>query len=178
MSAVILPVSGKQTLNEKPAGQVLLRDEARRLAEQVRKNFWGELLPVCAETVARRLGIKVAVTNLYGTALGVIVKKVGQEPQIFVEKDATCAFQNFICAHEIGHYLERTMLLTIPDDDYGFVDRRFGETDIHEFFATVFAYHLLMPAEVLCRSDDTVSAAAQFNVPVHAVRDWHHSVKR
>lgn len=124
-------------------------------AEGILKTLWrqgprGEVaVPVDPVAIARGLGLEVFSVNLADPDLsGMLSKGRGEEARIYLNTTQHDHRQRFTCAHEIGHYVKRT----INGDDVAFeyVDRRdhlSGRgTDPEERWANAFAAALLMPA--------------------------------
>ena len=78
-----------------------------------------------------------------------IVKRASERnAKAFIDKEEPGVRQCFILAHELGHFIERTVIA--KGDEYGFEESRMygcGENDYfpHEFFADKFAGAILMP---------------------------------
>lgn len=75
-----------------------------------------------------------------------LVKQHGSPPVIFLNETDSRVRQRFTCAHELGHWMKRSVM----KDDWAFVDRRdqlSGRgTDPSERYSNAFAAALLMPA--------------------------------
>lgn len=156
---------------------MLVKDVASKLADEVRQNYWGESVPVDPFAIAKELSIDVRLDPALGDDVaGVIIKEYDEDPVIYINASDSRVRQRFTCAHEIGHYIERTIVQDQPDDDFGFTDKRqSGPNDIHEFFADMFAANLLMPehdVRLLAEQhgDKTVALARAFDVSLPAMR--------
>lgn len=155
---------------------MLVKEVAKSSAESVLATYWPEdVLPVRPEVIARRLGIDVRVTSLPEDTSGFIRKTSGEDAQIFLEASDSQLRRTFTCAHELGHYIERTEVQKTPDDDFGFVDKRNSRVhDAHEFFANEFAGNLLMPAAKVTgfheQGNDAIRMAALFGVSIPAMK--------
>ncbi|WP_025157550.1 ImmA/IrrE family metallo-endopeptidase [Leifsonia aquatica] len=123
---------------------MLVKDAARIAAENALAEHWNGKFPVDPVAIAEGFDITVWLDALDDDISGAIVAD-GEKVQIFLAEDEPFERQTFTCAHEIGHYLERT---AARDDDYSFKDTRSPHGyDLHEFYADEFAGNLLMPAE-------------------------------
>lgn len=154
---------------------MLIKDVAAKEAESVLATHWGASFPVDPSAIAERLGVLVRRAPLPADTSGLIMKRQGEDAEILVERADSPMRQRFTVAHELGHFIERTVVQKTPDEDFGFIDRRQARVhDAHEFFANEFAANLLMPAvEVRRRYDhnpDAISLAAQFGVSTMALK--------
>lgn len=138
------------------------REEAKNLVERYGTNAPREL--------CKRLGINVYEVNLPDGSSGMIVKRGGEDAEIFVEANDPPVRRKFTLAHELGHYMERAL---VHDDDFSFRERRGMDYDLHEFFADEFAGALLMPEDEFLRLMDSgatnTGLAAHFDVSLSAV---------
>jgi len=120
---------------------------AEEAAERVRKEFWGDAVPVDPAQVAEALGLQVLAAQLGPQLAGALVKEPGKDPQIFLNGADSSNRKRFTCAHEIGHFVKRAD----ADSDYEYYDFRdsFSGTgvDPEERYANAFAAALLMPKE-------------------------------
>jgi Zn-dependent peptidase ImmA (M78 family) len=91
------------------------------------------------------------------------MRRAGEDAFIFIEARDSQLPQRFTCAHELGHYIERTDVQTVPDDDFGFVDRRHARTG-----------NLLMPGSEVRRfasfESDAIKMAGYFGVSIPAMK--------
>ncbi|TDX80828.1 uncharacterized protein DUF955 [Rathayibacter sp. PhB151] len=153
---------------------VLVKDAARDAATSTTQAFWGSGIPVNPHVIAEKLGIHVFESSLPDGVSGFIRKTADEDPVVFLEASHSPLRKRFTLAHEIGHYIERTQIQERPDEDFGFVEKRGANQDIHEYFANEFAANLLMPVDAVNRafgSDaDAIRLAAQFRVSVPAMR--------
>jgi len=121
---------------------MLIKDLAQIDAENVRREHWDDTFPVDPIVIARRMGVTPYLSRL-GDTSGLIVRPANEQAKIYINQFESKARQRFTCAHEIGHYVERTRN---RDDAYTFRDRRAGKADTpHEWYADHFAANLLMP---------------------------------
>lgn len=148
-------------------------DIAREAAESIRAAYWPHALPVRPEMIARRLSIAVTKTQLPDDYLGLLVKRPGEKAQIFLDASESEQRNTVTCAHELGHFVERTVIRATPAKDYGFVETRHRLVrDIHEDFADAFALALLMPDSYLESQQtlDPIAIASALNLPLETVQ--------
>lgn len=120
-------------------------------AEQVLQRYWNlgarPIVPVDPIFIARQMGIQVLETRLDAGVSGMLVKQHGSPPTIYLNETDSRVRQRFSCAHELGHWMKRSVM----KDDWAFVDRRdqlSGRgTDPSERYSNAFGAALLMPAE-------------------------------
>jgi Zn-dependent peptidase ImmA (M78 family) len=137
-------------------------------------------LPVDPFAIAQALGIKAYSANLDGGVSGMLVKRAGEDAEIYVHGADSRNRQRFTCAHELGHYVKRT---AAGDTAWEYVERRdlltSQGTDADEIYANQFAAALLMPREVVearfraLERPSLVGAAAlavEFGVSADAMR--------
>jgi Zn-dependent peptidase ImmA (M78 family) len=119
--------------------------DAEEAADRVRKEYWGDEVPVDPAQVAEAMGLRVLGAQLGPQLAGALVKEAGKDPQIFLNGSDSQNRKRFTCAHEIGHYVKRSDL----DNGYEYFDFRdsFSSTGINseERYANAFAAALLMP---------------------------------
>jgi Zn-dependent peptidase ImmA (M78 family) len=153
---------------------VLVKEVAREKAQSTLEAYWGEALPVDPSVIARRLGINVEVGSLPEGVSGFIRKAPERDAEIYVDADDSLQRQRFTIAHEIGHFIERTIVQDVPDEDFGFVERRGGKQTVHEFFANEYAANLLMPSDRLraahALDSDAIRLSARFGVSTTAMK--------
>lgn len=125
---------------------MLIKERAKLDAENLRAQL-RLTVPVDPFYVASLLGIQAIRTVLDPGTSGMLFGSP-EGTTILVDVTENDGRQNFTCAHEIGHYVERSNRVT-PDsrDEYAFVDRRGGKRDAFEFYADEFASNLLMPED-------------------------------
>lgn len=152
----------------------LIKDAAKEAAEQVLLDYWTpNLFPVDPALIAIRMGLKVFKAHLDPDTSGMILKVAGQPAEIYFSATEPPKRQNFTCAHELGHFVERSNRPN-PDQEFEFVDRRNGAVNAHEFYANEFAGNLLMPeldmrAEVVWGAS-VAELSERYGVSEHAVR--------
>lgn len=116
-------------------------------AERVRKEFWGDSVPVDPAQIAEAMGLEVLAAQLGQELAGALVKEAGKDPRIFLNGRDSSNRKRFTCAHEIGHFVKKTDF----DDGYEYFDFRdsFSSTGIapEERYANAFAAALLMPKD-------------------------------
>lgn len=137
-------------------------------------------LPVDPFSIAQSLGIRAYSANLDGGISGMLVKRPGEDAEIYVHAVDSANRQRFTCAHELGHYVKRSAQ---GDTAWEYVERRdlltSQGTDPDEIYANQFAAALLMPREALearfreLENPSLTSAAAlavEFGVSVDAMQ--------
>lgn len=131
--------------------------------------------PVDPIYIAQELGVDVYLANLTEDTAGMLVKRTGRAPEIYLNNRDHPNRQRFTCAHEVGHYIKRTD--GKDDQAWEFVDLRdhvSGRgTDKGEVYANQFAAALLMPAsEVrkLRQEMDAPELAIEFKVSLEAMK--------
>lgn len=154
---------------------MLIKEVAAQQAQEVLETHWDGTFPVTPSRIAKSLGISIREASLTDGTSGVIMKRPNEDAQILIEKNDPPVRQRFTAAHEIGHFIERTVVQDSPDEDFGFVDRRNSKVhNAHEFFANEFASNLLMPADEVNRlrqlNFGEVRMAAHFGVSLVAMK--------
>jgi Zn-dependent peptidase ImmA (M78 family) len=124
-----------------------------REAEQILRNAWDRRpLPVDPIQIARQLGIKVYTAGLGEGVAGMLRKRQGLDPEIFVNGNDSLNRQRFTVAHELGHYVKH---VAAGEENWEHVDYRdalSGQgTSSDEVFANQFAASLLMPKDEVIR---------------------------
>ena len=108
------------------------------------------LIPVNPFSIAQRLGLKAFTAGLNEGVSGVLVKRAGEDPEIYVHASDSPNRQRFTCAHELGHYVKRS---AAGDEAWEYVERRdllaSQGTDSEEIYANQFAASLLMPRQAI-----------------------------
>jgi Zn-dependent peptidase ImmA (M78 family) len=103
-------------------------------------------LPVNPFEIAQRLGIKAFTAGLDEGVSGILVKRAGQDAEIYVHASDSPNRQRFTCAHELGHYVKRS---AAGDEAWEYVEHRdlltSQGTNPEEIYANEFAAGLLMP---------------------------------
>jgi Zn-dependent peptidase ImmA (M78 family) len=151
---------------------------AERDAQALLKSSWqqdgGITLPVDPFRIAQKMGVKAFIAGLDAGVSGLLIKRPGQDAEIYVHGSDSPNRQRFTCAHELGHYVKRS---ATGDDGWEYVERRdlisTAGTDQEEIYANQFAAALLMPKdEVIARFSEGVSAgtlAPEFGVSADAM---------
>lgn len=153
---------------------------AERDAVGLLKTAWAPDYPVLPGPVdpiyiAQGLGIQVFTGVLDAGVSGMLVKRPGVDPEIYLNRLDSRNRQRFTCAHELGHYVQRA---STDDDNWEYVDAR-GPTAARgthpdEIYANQFAANLLMPREVVGRMVKAGMSAAemafQLGVSVEALK--------
>ncbi|MGH8477416.1 MAG: ImmA/IrrE family metallo-endopeptidase [Methylococcales bacterium] len=102
--------------------------------------------PVDPVWIASQMGLRVLDAELSERISGALVKKVGEDPVILLNKADSKNRKRFSCAHELGHCAYR---MSNGADHYEFIDYRDNQssagTNPEEIFASRFAAELLMP---------------------------------
>lgn len=115
----------------------------------------GRGFPVDPAWIAGQLGIRVIETTLPPEVSGALIKEPNQDPQIVLSKSDTINRKRFTCAHELGHFVSRSINEDKYKDEerYDYIDFRAQSaasgTDKEEIFANQFAAALLMPEEAI-----------------------------
>jgi len=127
--------------------------DPEREARQILSTAWeGRPLPVDPIQIAQQLGIKVYTAGLDEGVAGMLRKRPGLDPEIFLNGSDSLNRQRFTAAHELGHYVTHA---TAGEEDWEHVDYRGAlaseGTDPDEVFANKFAAGLLMPKEEIER---------------------------
>jgi hypothetical protein len=157
--------------------------EAEHDAQQLLAKAWkrwgpaGIYLPIDPVEIALNLGLKVLVGDGLGPGeSGWLKKEAGfEDPTIFLDRDDSRSRQRFICAHELGHYVESVKKGS--EDEWEFIDLRrpiaVGFDDPEEAYANHFAAELVMPRAVVSeRAPDSnaIALAAEFGVTGDVMR--------
>jgi Zn-dependent peptidase ImmA (M78 family) len=118
-----------------------------REAQQLLDTAWqGRSVPVDPIQIAQQLGIKVFTAGLDEGIAGMLRKRAGHDPEIFINSADSLNRQRFTAAHELGHYIQH---VATGEAEWEHVDYRGAlaaeGTDPDEIFANQFAAGLLMP---------------------------------
>src|ERR1700727_340907 len=132
-------------------------------------------LPVDPFVIAQKLGIKAYAAGLDRGISGMLVKRAGEDPEIYVHASDSPNRRRFTCAHELGHYYKRS---ATGDTDYEYVEHRDLLTsqgnDPDEIYHNQFAASLLMPREEVVRRHEeghgVSTLAYEFGVSEDAMR--------
>ncbi len=105
-------------------------------------------LPVDPIFIAEELGLGVYLATLSDGVSGMLVKRPGQDPEIYLQQSDSRNRQRFTCAHELGHYIAAE-----GDETLEYVEHRAllasqGRKP-EEIYANQFAAALLMPAPLV-----------------------------
>lgn len=148
----------------------LVWQDARERAADVLDRYWDGTYPVKVSEISRKLGVMPYRATLPDGLSGMIIKEKGGVPRSYADADEPDVCRRFTFAHELGHYIERTILA--DDDEFAFKDGRSGKYDLHEFYADEFAGALLMPEEDFAKMQQEgkslIAMAARFGVPLDA----------
>jgi len=130
-------------------------------------------VPVNPFVIAERLGIKAYSASLDQNVSGMLIKKPGEDPEIYVHASDSPNRQRFTCAHELGHYVKRS---ATGDVEWEYVEHRdlltSQGTNPEEIYANQFAASLLMPREKIEELHKTLGAVAlayEFGVSADAM---------
>lgn len=121
-----------------------VRMHAKSNAEGVLDLHWDGSLPVDPAIIAARVGVEVFNAQLGNDVYGILQRKQGRSAQMFLDADQPVNRWRFSCAHELGHYIDRSARL---DEDIEYVEKRSDDNPFSndEIFANEFAGNLLMP---------------------------------
>lgn len=149
-----------------------IRTKARDDAALVLDTYWFGGIPVDPIAIARSMGLSVLTAQLGDDVFGMLVGADGSA-DIYLDVDQPFNRLRFTCAHELGHFVDRSDELNKGE---AFVDRRSddGRGDAAEIYANEFAGSLLMPVDALRaeaqRGHPDILAARQFGVSLAAYR--------
>ncbi|GAB2768303.1 ImmA/IrrE family metallo-endopeptidase [Sinomonas soli] len=155
--------------------QMLIKDAARLQAENTLRTYWPSgRFPVDVAKIALSMGIRVHMADLPHNTSGMIIKHANDDATIYFDRHDSPQRQNFTCAHELGHFVERSTR-SKPDEDFQFVDLRSkNRHDAHEFYANEFAANLLMPEAAVRQQHrvmrSTIELAEYFGVSLPAMK--------
>lgn len=154
----------------------VMKVDPEREAQQLLETVWaGRTVPVDPIQIAQQLGIKVFTAGLEQGVAGMLVKRPGEDPEIYVNGHDSVNRQRFTVAHELGHYVKH---IAAGEDDWEHIDYRDAltskGTDPDEIFANQFAASLLMPRAEIVRLKDqhgygTATLAYEFGVSEDAM---------
>lgn len=129
--------------------------------------------PVDPFVIAQRLGIKAYSAGLDEGVSGMLVKRPGEDAEIYVHASDSPNRQRFTCAHELGHYAKQG---TRDEAEWEYVEHRDLLTsqgsDPEEIFANQFAASLLMPREAVEELHESLGPTAlayEFGVSADAM---------
>jgi Zn-dependent peptidase ImmA (M78 family) len=151
---------------------------AKELLTTVWAPGWSDLpYPVNPAKIAESLGLKVYTVGLDQDVSGMLVKRAGRDPEIYLNASDSKNRQRFTCAHELGHYVKRTLSGDVsPSEDWESIDLRnqlsASGTDPEEVWANKFGAALLMPralVEKLHRELAVPALAYEFGVSSDAM---------
>jgi Zn-dependent peptidase ImmA (M78 family) len=139
--------SDDRSILELVMSPLVAHTDPEEAADRVRREFWGDSVPVDPAQVAEAMGLQVLAAQLGHELAGALVKEAGKDPRIFLNGSDSSNRKRFTCAHEIGHFVKRSDL----DDGYEYFDFRdsFSSTGVgqEERYANAFAAALLMPRD-------------------------------
>lgn len=143
-------------------------------AQALLDETWNDTIPVDPVRIARALGITVIKSQLSKDTSGALMKEVGQDPVIVLNRDDHPNRQRFTCAHELGHFVQRSDM----PEKYAYIDKRNSMSSTgkspEERYANAFASALLMPARHVRRLEKQglrgdLQLALQFDVSREAM---------
>lgn len=149
------------------------RKAAREAASDVLDRVWHpQTLPVDPVRIARALGAQVFDAQLGNDTWGMII---GSESgaDIYLDRDQPHVRYRFSCAHELGHFVDRSASL---EPGTGYVDKRSTENvgSLDEVYANEFAASILMPENhfrnMVDQGVDAFGLAQAFGVSLQAAR--------
>lgn len=156
--------------------------DPERDAREILKTVWAPdsdgdpiPLPVDPFVIAQKLGIKAFAAGLDDGVSGMLVKRAGEDPEIYVHAADSPNRRRFTCAHELGHYYKRS---ATGDTEWEYVEHRdlltSAGNDPEEIYANKFAASLLMPREEVERrrqeGQGLPTLAYEFGVSEDAMR--------
>lgn len=136
---------------------------ANEILEAVWRRSGDDLaIPVDPIHIARQLGIEVYTANLDEEVSGMLVKRPGVDPKIYLQSSDSRNRRRFTCAHELGHYVSRSA--NADDEEWEYVEHRAllasQGTNADEIFANKFAANLLMPQRAVKKLKDRFGSPA------------------
>lgn len=151
-----------------------IRKAADDNAAAVLESFWDGKLPVDPIRIARDLGVDVFTAQLGDDVYGMITG-TPSATSIYLDVDQAPVRMRFTCAHELGHYIERSARIVSDESEFAEIDRR--SDDGHgkgiEVFANNFAAAVLMPEMEVRRlhsqKKTKLEMARTFNVSLAAM---------
>jgi hypothetical protein len=181
--AIATPATVQKDRNPKPVGYGRSMIEAEHDAQQLLAKAWkrwgpaGIYLPIDPVEIALNLGLKVLKGDGLGPGESAWLKKEAgfEDPTIFLDRDDSRSRKRFLCAHELGHYVESVKKGI--EDEWEFIDLRrpiaIGFDDPEEAYANHFAAELVMPRAVVSEraaDSNAVALAAEFGVTGDVMR--------
>jgi Zn-dependent peptidase ImmA (M78 family) len=156
------------------SGRSAERDAAELLDAVWARGSWDVRVPVDPIWIARELGLRVYTAGLDEGVSGMLVKRAGEDPAIYLNVRDSQNRQRFTCAHELGHYVSRS---ATGDDEWEYVEQRAllasQGREPEEIYANQFAACLLMPraavAQLKDRFETEAALAYKFGVSADAM---------
>ena len=152
-----------------------IRLEARRDVDAVLDVHWDGSIPVDPFELATRLGPEVYTAQLGDDVYGLITGPP-HNAQIYLDVDQSPNRMRFSCAHELGHYVDRSSTIDVNPGDFAKIDKRSdsGARTPPEVYANEFAAALLMPTkkvhEFHRQGMTNVEMANRFRVSLDALK--------
>ena len=114
----------------------LVWEQAREAARKVLDGSWDQRIPVNVEQICRACGVTTYKCVMPYDLSGMIVKRASErDAKAFIDKEEPGVRQRFILAHELGHFIERTVIA--KDDEYGFGEGRMYGRREKDYFRRV-----------------------------------------
>lgn len=162
---------------------VAVHAAAERDAQRLLDRLGMTDIPVDPIKVARALGIVTWTSDLQENVAGVLVRKRGEPPEIYINAADHINRQRFTTAHEVGHFIDRARKGD-AETPINFVDYRDDlsaqGTNPAEMYANGFAAALLMPEarvrEHWAHDPDPVALASKFQVSPDAMGHRLHNL--
>ena len=127
-------------------------------AEEIRKKYWGDEIPVDVYSICKKIGIEVRVKDLsilerkFGRKISGLIYVENNDKIIFVNSNDILARRRFTVAHELGHYICH---MNSDEKDKVIISYR-GLRNNEEREADKFAAELLMPEDNLLKIHNSV----------------------
>lgn len=156
-------------------GTAEIRTIARQDANAALSVHWRGEVPVDPFAMATKLGPEVYTAQLGNDVYG-LIKGSPSNAQIFLDVDQPMNRMRFTCAHELGHYVDRSSSIDATDEDFAKIDKRSdsGARTEPEIYANEFAASLLMPEMAVRQFHDKgmtrIEMADKFKVSLDAVK--------
>lgn len=126
----------------------MIKQQAAKDSQLLLDTVWlgrGRRIPVDPIEIAHDLGIDVLEGPLDANVSAALIKRLGHDPQIVLNREDSRNRKRFSCAHELGHFYRRQD----DQDQYEYVDFRdifaASGTSDEEIYANEFGASLLMP---------------------------------
>ena len=150
--------------------------DAKSAANELLNEYWDNTIPIDPKEIAKKMGLTVVELEMSRDISGILFKESGKDPIIGINQSEHLSNKKFTIAHELGHYVYRTIVESKKvksnykfDDEYEYLDQRddlysFGKNG-EEKFCNEFAVNLLIPDNMIQNEkDDVMSLMAKFKV--------------